>query len=287
MHVKYVSSCMCVCLHEGGGVAASVIGFLWRWDVFPLNAEPSGRSHWEKNCRLWRQLHVISSWQTPQFVSENPDIAVCLCLFGSFHITGLKRSTADTSIFVGLLNRERLAMNSLRLLLIIINNASLPIYLSCTHTPLLLIVPTPAITHNPSPITHTSRTHALTSMHVIHTHQPPFPPYKYLFQLLISPSPSVLLHQLHPFAFFTSPIHPPPPPPPSSSLRCHPLLVVLSYPSDYSGEICIRQSMKTRAKGSEDFLGSNHREMLTKKKMDILFEIHSNLCADRQPSGYS
>lgn len=124
---------------------------------------------------LLRLLHFICLERkkpcTLVCFKKNPDsgLSTSLWIFPPHHG---RESTADTSVFIGFLNGERLAMNRLRFLLIIINNASLPIYLSRTHTPLLLVAPTSSVTHNPSPITHTSCTHALTFMHIIHTPTP-------------------------------------------------------------------------------------------------------------------
>lgn len=94
------------------------------------------------------------------------------CLCDCFGVSSPKRSAADTFVFIVFLDGERPAMNRPHPLLIIINNASLPIYLPRTHTPLLLIAPAPPPTTH---IIHTwSHIHAHRLHTHAHTHNPPF-----------------------------------------------------------------------------------------------------------------
>lgn len=127
------------------------------------------------------------------------------CLCDCFGVSSPKQSTADASVFIVFLNGERPAMNRPHPLLIIINNASLPIYLPRTHTPLLLVAPAPPPT-TPPPL-HTSYTHGHTSMHIVYTHThtlttPHFLPYKYLLQVLISLPPLHFPPSISPFFLY-------------------------------------------------------------------------------------
>lgn len=186
----------------------------------------------------------------------------CLCDY--FGVSSPKQSAADASVFIVFLNGERPAMNRPHPLLIIINNASLPIYLPRTHTPLLLIAPAPPPT-TPPPL-HTSYTHGHTSMHIVYTHThtlttPHFLPFKYLLQVLISLPPPLSAINL---TLFSLP-HPLIPSLPATP-QLHPFITILRWhsyrpptpdssptlpQSDYSSEICIARSEKTRAEGNK------------------------------------
>lgn len=139
------------------------------------------------------------------------------CLCDSFGVSSPKQSAADTSVFIVFLNGERPAMNRPHPLLIIINNASLPIYLPRTHTPLLLIALAPPPT-TPPPL-HTSYTHGHTCMHIVYTHTHTHNP---LFSPIQIPSAS---------AHFPPPLHSPPSISPFFLYLTHSLLPSLQPPS--------------------------------------------------------
>lgn len=132
---------------------------------------------------------------------SQPCTDLCPCL-RYFHAVGLKRSTTDTSIFRAFLNEERRAMNHHRLLLIVINNTSLPVYLSHVPSNHFYWSAQPPLLHLTHPPLHTNthirehHTHIHLHPCTSYTHQPPFLPY--LLQWLISPLP---LHHHSPILF--------------------------------------------------------------------------------------
>lgn len=210
---------------------------------------------------------------------KNPDsgLSTSLWIFPPHHG---RESTADTSVFIGFLNGERLAMNRLRFLLIIINNASLPIYLSRTHTPLLLVAPTSSVTHNPSPIIHIM--HTCSHIHAHHTHTNPHYSHTDTFFSCSPPPHLVPQHQSHPFPFFTSSTHLTPPSSPLSSFTSTCITPNLTTPARLALRFPWRQEQKKWGFPLEAI----RQNCWLKKKPSSLKSIQS-IVRDWQPSGYS
>ena len=159
------------------------------------------------------------------------------------------------------LNGERLTMNRLHLLLIIINNASLPIYLPLTNHSYWSSPPryTQPIPH----CTHTSYTH----IHAHHTHtNPHFSHMNTSFSCSFPPPPSVLHHHSailslpHPLTTSSQP------PASISAVNHHPSLAHVSNPIWRLQQDLHSVDQEDKSKGSEDFLGSNPTEVLTETK---------------------
>lgn len=233
------------------------------------------------------------NWFHSASASENLDTAVSPCLPGSFHVAALKRSAADTSIFRVLLNGERLTVNRFPLLLIIINNASLPIYLShapanhfhwSAQPPLLHTTHPPSFTHTH---THTSKTHtACTQIRPTHTN-PHFSYTNTFFNRSFPLPPSSLHHHSLPFSFFPSPSH----------HLSHPFIFHHSPSQPFvSNPIWLLQQDLHHVVQEDNTLSYKRRgspwttaipEMLTRKKKIILFEMYSEYFVDWWLSAHS